>query len=112
MSESSTQSLYARINALSSKKAAHTDQANRVKKRTAELSSSNPTMPKQGLWLCTNDDMGIEEVKALRGRPRFLHVSVTDVDDDDDSEDSWNNLSEDFAYIRDFEFYYILVYNP
>ena len=104
-----TLSLYARINAQHNKRTGNTDVAKKQKQKIAELARNYSSMPKQGLWLCTSDTLGMEDVASLKFRPKYLNISVSGVDDDDDSDDSWNEIVDNFADIRDFANEYLQV---
>jgi hypothetical protein len=84
---------------------APTNADRQLAKFVKELESKHPEMPRQGLWLKSDGVLNKEGQRP----PRLLQIHEPEVDDDDDSEDSWSALSAHFMEIKHFVGDYIKV---
>lgn len=84
---------------------APTNAERQLAKFLKELETTHPDMPRQGLWLKSHGAVN----KEIKNPPKILQLHEPDIDDDDDSEDSWNALSQHFMEIKHFVGDYIKV---
>ena len=77
---------------------APTNAERQMAKFEKELETKFPDMPKQGLWLKSDGVMN----KEITEPPRILLFHKPDIDDDDDSPESWEALSSNFMEIKHF----------
>lgn len=98
-------SIYSDKTASRKRVSAPTNAERQLAKFMKELETTHPDMPRQGLWLKSNGVVN----KEITNPPKMLLYHIPEIDDDDDSENSWNYLTHHLMELKHFIGEYIEV---